>query len=951
MIVNKTILKENLKYILMILIAIFLIVIISLLIKTPDDIEPIDLEDSGTSNINKLVINEIVNDNGGVYNDINGNCYDFIELYNGNNKDIDLTGYTLSDDPHATKWAFNNVIIKAKEYLMVNLSASNEEGLYASFSLKKEGGETLVLRNTHGKIVDIVDVLKTGKNNSMARDLEGNWNIVNTVTPGYINTKEGYNMYIGSLEKLSNDLLINEVLVRNGGQFKNDKGEYSGYIELKNNTDKSIDLTGYSLSNSSQEPFKWKLPKKTLKKGEIILIYTSGKDIYDDNMHTNFKLDSKNGEVILSKDGMIVGKLSYENLANGYALSYTGSTYTKTGVLTGGYENNLEGAKKFANKYELEPEELVINEVMNNNFEYLPQNSYNFYDWIELKNNTNKELNLSDYYISDSIDDIEMYKLPDVTLKPGEYYIIMASGDVNLTNNSYYHTNFKIGKVDSIYLSKNGKVIDSMFVALNKNGYSFGRGDNGFIYMSKPTPKAKNNSGNYDISESPLFSLNEGNYDTEVTVSFKTSGNIYYTLNGDTPNIYSKKYTEPIKISSTSVVKAINVEDDKYQSEVETQTYIINNKHTLPIVSIAIDNRNYRSVISSPWQDIEKEAYVTYIDGDTKFSLPCGFKLFGGSVRGHAKKSFALKFKKEYGEASLHYQVFENRDNSNYDTLVLRSGSQDSDVALIRDAFMTSLMEDSNVLVQAMKPVILYINGEYWGIYFLNEKVDDDFIKARYNVGGETNIIRVDGEVSYGSGKEYENLLKYLSTANMKKEETYEYVSSKINMDSMLEFWIAETYITNNDIINCRLFSNPNHDDGKWSFIFYDLDYGMYHPSVDYYEIMTNKDGMGSLNVRSDLTYYLFQNPTFRKKFLEKLEFMLKNNWSEENLIARIDYFYNLVKPEMEQNANRWGFTYSNWEKEVEKLKSFVKQRKKYLLNQTKRFFNLSNDEMQVFYE
>ena len=948
---NKSIIKDNLKYLFGMLAIVIIIVIISILTKDNNIEKASALENDGESSIGKLVINEVVSNNGGAYNDTFGNSYDWIELYNGSNKDINLSGYTLSDDSKTNKWAFKNTVIESKKYLIIFLSGTNEDEIHTNFSLKKEGGEVLTLKNPHGKVIDIVKVLKTGAGNAQARRLNGEWDIVTQVTPGYINTVSGYNSYIGSIENLKSDLLINEVLVRNGGQFKNEMGQYSGYIELKNNSDKSIDLGDYSLSNSMKEPFRWKLPKKTLGKGEIILIYTSGDDVKEVPLHTDFKLNSKNGNVILSKSGAIVGKVTYENLANGYALSYINGSYTKTGVLTGGYENTLEGAKKFFKKYIDEAKDIVINEVMNSNYSYIPQNSNNYYDWIELKNNSNKEINLKDYYLSDSIDEIEMYKLPDVTLKPGEYYVIMASGDINLTNNSYYHANFKIGKVDSLYLSKDNKVIDSMFIALNKPGYSYGRGDLGFIYMANPTPGAKNSSGNYDISEKPEVSLNEGNYDNEITLAFNTAGNIYYTLNGDNPTIYSKKYTEPITISKTSTVKAINIEDDKYQSEVSSSTYLIGNNHTLPVVSISIDSKNYKSVVSSPWSNIEKEAYVTYIDGDTKFSIPCGFQLFGGSVRGHDKKSFALKFKKEYGEASLHYKVFENRDNSNYDTLVLRSGSQDSDVALIRDIFMTSLMEDSNVLVQAMKPVILYINGEYWGIYFLNEKVDEDFIKARYNVGGTTNIIRVDGEVNTGSGKDYEDLLKYLAKANMKSEDTYNYVSSKINMDSMLEFWIAETYITNNDIINCRLFSNPNHDDGRWSFIFYDLDYGMYFPSVNYYEIMTNKDGMGSLNIRSDLTYYLFQNPTFRKKFLEKLEFMLKNNWSEEYLLSKIDYFYNLVKPEMEQNAKRWGFSYSKWEDEVEKLRTFVKKRKSYLLSQTKRFFNLSEEEMKVFYE
>ena len=63
---------------------------------------------------------------------------------------------------------------------------------------------------------------------------------------------------------------------------------------------------------------------------------------------------------------------------------------------------------------------------MSSNYSYLPQNSYNFYDWVELKNNSDKDINLSDYYITTSLNNMEMYQLEDKVLKPGEYYILMA---------------------------------------------------------------------------------------------------------------------------------------------------------------------------------------------------------------------------------------------------------------------------------------------------------------------------------------------------------------------------------------------------------------------------------------------------------------------------------------------------------------------------------------------
>ena len=953
---NRKRFKKNAKYILGIVLIINILLLISVFgskITGINELEQ-DLEESGESNVSKLVINEIASNNISSVSDSTGDIYDWIELYNGTSKDIDLSGYTLSDDPTKLKWAFKDTIIKSKEYLIVYLSGKEMSGLYANFALTKKGGEKIVLRNNRGKVVDIVETVKVNKNASIARTLDGKWQVVKSITPGYVNTEEGYTAYLKSLEDINDDLIINEVLVRNGGQFKDNFNDYSGYIEIKNNTNTKISLKEYSLSNSVDEPVKWKLPDITLNGGDIILIYTSGRDIKDNILHTSFKLDSKNGVVILSKNGMIVQKVEYSNLANGYALEYQKGEYLKTGVLSGGFENDINGIEKFAKEYEQTPKSLIINEAMSSNYEYLPNNSGNYYDWIELKNNSSETINLKDYYLTTTLNDTEMYELPDYELKPGNYYVIMASGDTNLTNNSYHHANFKISNIESIYLTSKGKVIDSMFIADLKTGYSFGRGSYGFIYMEKPTPNSNNNGGLFAIASRPIYTKTEGVYNdvTEVAVELDAPGTIYYTLNGDTPTTRSNKYTGPITLTKTTVLRSLSVENGKYISDISNASYIINENHTMPVMSVSIDNSSFRQISNNAWSDIEKAANATLFDGDKTFNVPCGFKLFGGSTRGLDKKSFALKFKKKYGLSELHYQVFENRDNSIYNSLVLRSGSQDYNVSMIRDPVLTSLMEDSDVDVQAMRPVILYINGNYWGIYFIVEKVDEDFIAAHYNVNPEsTNLMVITGENVAGDRSGYDSFIKFLRTHDMSRKDNYDYIKTVFDIDNTIEYWIAETYLTNNDIINCKFFSHPDIKDGKWRFIFFDLDYAMYYPQVNYYTFMQDSSGMGTMKVDPTIPKNLFKNAEFKKDFVAKLSEMLKTTWNQDKIIERINEYHDLLEPEMPRNIKRWGSSMATWEKEVEKMRDFARRRNSYLLNQTKSFFNLSNEEMKVFYE
>lgn len=593
---------------------------------------------------------------------------------------------------------------------------------------------------------------------------------------------------------------------------------------------------------------------------------------------------------------------------------------------------------------------------MNNNSSYLPQNGNKYYDWIEVKNNSNHDINLKDYYLSTSSNNYGMYNLPDKVLKAGELYVIIASGDVNLSNNSYNHANFKISEVESLYLTKNDGVIDSMVVADVPLGYSMGRGNNnGFYYFSSPTPGSNNGNGISAVAFIPSLSISPGVYNNTSGLKLEINGNqtIYYTLDGSTPTTSSYVYKEPININKTTVVKAASFQNGKIMSPVTTGSYIVNENHTIPVLSVSLNPSSFNSVQANNWDtNLEASAYAELYEDGKSFSIPCGFKLFGGSTRGMAKKSFALKFRKKYGASSLKYQVFENRDYSEFDTLVIRSGSQDSDFAFMRDALMTSLVDGvTNLKVQAYKSVILYINGNYWGVYNIREKVDDDFIANNFNVdGSKANIVRIDNNISTGSINDYKNVVNYLNTHDMSIDSNYEYIKTKLNIESFADFWAAESWVTNNDIINTRFYSHPDIDNGRLNMIFYDLDYAMWNTRNNYFAFSVQPEGMSDFNVSTEMMRSLIKSKKFRSDYLDRISYQYKNVWTEERVTNKISEIYNKLKPEMERNQKRWGMTMKDWEDNVNKLKDYAKNRGTYYKSTAKSFFNLTNDEMKKYF-
>lgn len=948
---DKDKLKDNTILIVILIAIVVVLAIIDMFISNNDNLFT-SLSDEQIK-VNKLVINEIMTSNKGSYADINGNTYDWIELYNGYDEDVDLSNYTLSDEESGkAKWIFPNVTIKSKEYLIIYLSGTNSEGLYANFALNKEGGELVTLKKPNGKVVDSVRTESLDKNTTMVRNSDGVWGITNEITPGYDNNQEGRKQYLESLKLESDALVINEFLSNNKGNY-NINGEFLSYIEVKNTSDETINLNNYFLSDDASEPFSWRLPNIELKSNEVYLFYTT--DLNNEN-NTDFTLNKKSGTVILSKNNKIVEQVNYTNVTGGYAYVKVDGKFYEGINISPGYDNTVEGVKEFNKNNRRNPNDLIINEVMSSNNSYLAQNGGNYYDWIELYNNSDKTINLGDYTITTDVDNINLYNLEDKELKPGEYYILMASGNIENSNSSYKHTNFKISPTESLYLYKNNKLVDSIFISNIPIGYSYGRNENnGFYYFEDPTPGKKNGNGISEIAYTPTFDVNPGVYNDidNLTVKIDGTGTIYYTLDGSKPTTDSKVYNGPIVLSKTTVLRAINYEKGKKTSDIMTASYVINENHTMSVLSVSMTPSDFKRILSSGASNLTLPAHAELYEDGKNFSIDCGIRLFGGSTRYINKKSFALKFSSKYGPSSLEYRVFDNREITEYKSLVLRSGSQDSAFTMFRDELATSIMDDyGTVDVQAYKPIILYINGDYWGIYYIREMVDEDFIESHYNVDGSySNIVRIDGEVKYGSRDFFSKLLSFVKNNDMSNNDNYNKVKEMLDIENYIDFWIGELYTTNNDIVNLRYFNNSLLDNGKIKMIFYDFDYAFYNHSLNYLTWMLDPNGMGEYKYDNTLLIRLMRNKEFKQLFLDRLSYNMNNVWTDENVLNRFNEFKKLLEPEMPRNQERWGYTMDTWYKECEKLENYIKKRRSYMLNSIKWYYGLTSKEMEKYFE
>ncbi len=532
--------------------------------------------------------------------------------------------------------------------------------------------------------------------------------------------------------------------------------------------------------------------------------------------------------------------------------------------------------------------------------------------------------------------------------------MLFCSGNRDLSTSGYEHLGFKLGEREGIYLYHEKKLIDCVYAADIPYGYSLGRNQlRGWFRISSPTPGSENNDGYLVQSAAPQILTPGGVYDNVSTIEVRADGpgTLYYTLDGSEPTRNSAVMTGSLFFDKTSVLKVRSYQEGMRMSKSATASYIVNENHTMPIASLVMDPEDFREINRNNWDEtLRKQAHLEFYEEDGSFALDCGYSLFGGNARSYAKKSFVCRFDSRYGHGDLEYPVFDNRDNSIYDALVFRSGSSDWDGSIIRDILGTGLVDDYTDLdVLAWRPCVVYINGDYRGIFNIREKTGAQYIASHYNVDKDSvSIVRIDSDVTCGSSRFYSNLRSYCRNHDLREKDAYQYVSERVDLVNVADYWIAEGYVTNNDLLNVRVFYSDQIDEGKLKYIFYDLDYAWYNVDRDWYTVYIGKSGgMTNHNYENDLIYALLKNGDFRKLWLERLAYNLNNTWKTENVLARMEEIHEIYAPEIERDRKRWNLSMDSYEEALAKLRSFIEKRTAYYLRDTKSYFNLTNEEMK----
>ena len=896
-------------------------------------------------------ISEIMTSNS-VYMTVGGDCTDWIELQNVSDAPVQLDGYGLSDGGMEPVWLFpENTILEAGAYLVVPCSQTGEET--AHFGLTKAGGENVMLFHPDGTVADMVRTVATEQNQSYACLEDGSWSLTFDATPGYPNTPEGREMFVRSTDPENVSIHITEIMASNRSICADATGLFHDWVELTNTGDSVCTLSGWFLSDDADDLTQWKIPDRMLTPGESMVIFLAGNrdGEIDGELFAPMALSAAGDSVYLVDPlGGIAETVSFGPMDENRSLVID----PKTGEQivceypSPGFPNTTDGYAVFAGQRSSSGA-IAIWEVMTANDAYLSQ-SGEFYDWLEIKNVSSEPADLAAYSISDDSKQSGRYTLPDVTLQPGEFYILILSGHPEYSTRNYVHANFALNaQEDNLFLFENGKLID--YVHLYRIPYhnSYGRaadGAGGFFYMD-PTPGKENEPGERMISAEPVASVPSGVYNdvASLDVTLSAEGTIYYTTDCSDPDRSANLYTGPIRLDHTTVLRSVSYEPGKKESRIVTASYLIGEQHDLPIVSLVTDpdhlwNSSTGIYVDSMFRkEIEYPASAAYFGPDGTWATDCGIKMHGiTSLMTEDKKSFTLKFSGVY-DGPLHYDIFGDGAVTVFKSVILRADKESTYSSMLRDNLLHRLAKQYSptMLSQNSKYVILYLNGEYWGIYAIREQYTPFFYASNMGFPEETVTMSKN---FISSGTTLSDVQTYVSAHSMTTEEDYDYVAERLDLSSLIDWAIFEAYCGNFDIKgNMRYLYST--EDGKWRCGLVDVDLGFFN--LNTFQAVYDAPQIGSI------FRMLLKNETFREQFLVRMAELLSTGLSEQNVTEMIDRMAAEIRSEIPNEMAQWGGP-KNWEGMIEEIRQYVRDVNPAMIKSIRRELGLTDEQISAYF-
>lgn len=548
------------------------------------------------------------------------------------------------------------------------------------------------------------------------------------------------------------------------------------------------------------------------------------------------------------------------------------------------------------------------------------------------------------------LDDMSAYALPILGVAGSDTTFFSFPETSNL------HTNFTLSREGQRLSLKNsaGEVEDEFIVGNVHVNHSRGRvpdGSDNWCLLINPTPCLANATTCYQgYAANCQISKESGFYDgpQSITITTDPPGElVYYTLDGSYPTALSPTYSGPITFNSSGTIRATVLSSDPnlLPSETVTKTYIIDDSSTMPVIFITTDSLwlfddttgiymlgpNVDTAtqsfpywgVANYYQDVELPGHVEYLDANQvkQMGQDCSIKIHGNFSRGWPQKSFRFLANEKYGDGWFNFSPFPDKPNiTRLKSFNVRNGGVDFNTTHFRDGLMNRAARDLNLEIMDHTGVLVYINGEYWGVYGLRERQDEKYIESNYEVNGDNiELLRFSGDEFQGSNDHYLSMVEYIVDNDMSVDSNYSWASQNLDIENFVDYMLTETYYGNYDWIssggqtnNIKFWRNTLPV-SKWRYILWDTDLGLNLVSGFGGGTGVEYNYLGAIlepdftDPHSRMLLNLIDNPEFKNYFINRFADIVNTNFSPESFGEIAQEVYDEFEPEMERHFDLWG--------------------------------------------
>lgn len=634
---------------------------------------------------------------------------------------------------------------------------------------------------------------------------------------------------------------------------------------------------------------------------------------------------------------------------------------------------------------------IVINEICASNYECFADDVDDYGDWIELYNPGNTSVNLAGMYLTDDFNNLTKLPIPSTsssaTTIPARSHLIfwfdedMEKGETHL--NAKLNGN---GEQLALVAADGVTIIDSVTFGKQIYDVTYGRITNGsstWSYFPVPTPDDDNSGGGYvGIMGKAQFDTDAGFYNGTIQVGLSypqdPAAQIYYSLNGNEPRPgRGILYTGPINVDTNAVIRARVFKPNYVGGEIETKSFFVSRPIDLPVLSIVTDSSNLWDIDrgiycfgrddydhSYPYsganfhEDWKRPAHIELfeVSGAEVASQNLEISISGNTSRAYAQKSMNFEAQNALGKSNIPCQLFPDLPLADFKAFKIRNGGSDWSSTGIRDVVNQQLCNGTmDIETQRYRQVIVYLNGEYWGISNLSEKIDEDYLHGRFpQVNSDSiDLIYNNAKVIKGSNTGYNNLISFIDNNPMSDPANYQYVTTQIDILNYINYTISRIYYATTDWPSNNIkYWRPQDLSMKWRWIQWDTDRSTSitqdpNRACDY-DDNTVKWAIRGSSVPAWaklILSNLLENPEFKRSFVTQFAHHMNFTYCINRVDSVLNHYRTSLNTELPRHIQRWQFTndtidyyavgyyrsVAEWNTEVDTIRRFFNLRAPYV--------------------